>query len=784
MALRDEGDGLGTSEGTVREGGAAVTALLAQLAAASSDEPPPSLTPGTHVGRYEIIRLLGRGGFGFVYEAHDTDLHRLVALKVLNPSRVRRSGVPSEGEAAARLTHPNIAALHDAGTVGGAPYLVYELLHGETLESRLARGPLRATDAVSVAIGIAGALAHAHAQGVVHRDLKPANVFLTADGDVKVLDFGIALLFGREGPSGGTPTYMAPEQRRGEPEDARTDLYALGLVLAEMITGARAGSTPAADRRIPAPTRRVMAALLAEDPAARPRSARTAIAALEGARRAAGAPRKARRRALVVLAGLAMVSALAATLLLRDRPPRRASAAPSAPSIAVMPFADLSPEKDQEYFSDGLAEEILNALARIEGLHVAGRTSSFSFKGKTDDVAAIAAKLHVTSLLEGSVRKAGSRVRITAQLLDTKNGYHLWSQTYDRELTDVFVVQEDIARSVVEALRAKLVPAATARISARGTANAAAYDHYLIGRELRRHPSPGSWRRAIAAFERAVALDPGYASGWAELGNAWFWYANERSRIEEVDDGKRRAAEAVERAIALAPTLGEAYAVRGTIRAAEQRWSEALADMDRAVSLNPGSADVYWLRGQFLLGPLGRYDAAVEDMRRTADLDPLWPLAWGGLGAALLARDERAEALRMFERAVELNPGADIGRHMIVVTLLLDGRAAEAIPLLERPRSPWRLQDEALVYHALGDRPRSQRALDALIAEAAGAAAFQIAEVYAWRGERARAFYWLDRAFAQRDAGVSDLLASPLLEAVRDDRRYAAAVARLKLPPR
>jgi Tol biopolymer transport system component len=296
LGLRDESDpqlGL-RADAIVRPG--ALTALVAQLAHAPIQVAPPLLVPGARVGRYEIIRAIGRGGFGTVYEAHDAALNRLVALKALHRSSSAAPGAASEGEAAARLAHPNIAALYDAGVIdGGLAYLVYEILHGETLESRLARGPIPPGEVVAIAAQVARALWHAHTHGVVHRDLKPANVFLTAEGDVKVLDFGMALLFGRTAPAGGTPAYMAPEQRRGEPEDARTDLYALGALLREMLTGERDVSSEWR-ARVPLPIGRFLAALLAEDPAARPRSARVAIGELEAAARAFAAPRPRRRR--------------------------------------------------------------------------------------------------------------------------------------------------------------------------------------------------------------------------------------------------------------------------------------------------------------------------------------------------------------------------------------------------------------------------------------------------------------------------------------------------------
>jgi eukaryotic-like serine/threonine-protein kinase len=329
-----------------------------------------------------VINEIGHGGFGNFYEAHDTTLNRLVALKVLHRADVADPAAAREGEAAARLAHPNIAALHDVGVTGhGFPYLVYEILHGETLESRVARGPIPPGEALAIATQVTRALAHAHAHGVVHRDLKPANVFLTAEGDVKVLDFGLALLFGRAAPAGGTPAYMAPEQRRGAPEDARTDLFALGLLVREMCTGERGGAQEPPSASVSPPIQRVLASLLAEDPAARPRGARAALDLFRVAERTF-ATRDARRRRIVLSSATAIFLAVAAiaALVLRERVRPSASGRASTPSVVVLPFSDLSAGRDQEYFAEGVSEEIVTALTQVEGLRVIGQTSVSSIK--------------------------------------------------------------------------------------------------------------------------------------------------------------------------------------------------------------------------------------------------------------------------------------------------------------------------------------------------------------------------------------------------------------------
>ena len=413
----------------------------------------------------------------------------------------------------------------------------------------------------------------------MHRDLKPANVFLTAEGDVKVLDFGIALLFGRAAPTGGTPAYMAPEQRRGEPEDARTDLFALGLVLREMLAGGRAAS---ASERIPRPVRRVVASLLAEDPAARPRSARAALEALEAAGSAASPrPGRSRRAILAAAVAIGVAAAFGAGLLARERLRRDdvAARAGAVPSIAVLPFVDLSPGKDQEYFSDGISEEILNALVQVEGLRVAGRSASFAHKGKEAKVEDVGRALHVGAVLEGSVRRAGGRVRITASLVETAGGFHLWSQSYERDVTDVFAVQDEIAHAVVAALQVKLLPGRAPATRERPRTNPEAYASYLLGQQLFRLSSPEGYGRAVEAYEKAIELDAGYAPAWAGLAIAAHYASafavdrNEQRRLV------RRSREAAPRAVALHPDLPEAFAARGYVRAMLERdWSGARDD--------------------------------------------------------------------------------------------------------------------------------------------------------------------------------------------------------------
>ncbi len=778
MGIPGESEELGGAAAGATLGPGAITALLQRLARGPASPPAP-LTPGTRVGRYEIIRAIGRGGFGSVHEAHDTSLHRLVALKVLHLEQGAGPEEASEGEAAARLAHPNIAMLLDAGALeGGTPYLVYELLHGETVESRLRRGPLPPREALGVAARIARALAHAHDAGVVHRDLKPANVFLTADGEVKVLDFGVALLFGRAGPTGGTPAYMAPEQRRGEPEDARTDLYALGLLLREMLTGdgVAGGAPPAHD--LPPTVQPVLAALLAEDRAARPRSARAALAELEVAERSIGAPRarRCRRNAWAAALGLAAAAAL---LLRETRPP---AVAARAPSVAVLPFTDLSPGKDQEYFSDGLAEEILNTLAHVEGLRVVGRTSSFSFKGRNEDLRSVGRKLDVGTVLEGSVRKDGSRVRVSAQIVNVADGFRVWSETYDRELTGIFEVQDEIARAVAEALKVQLLRPGASALRRRAT-SPESYAQYLLGKHLFGRQA---FSRAAQAHERALGLEPDYAPALAGLALALTYrdYGEGEESTSAALEIRERALAAAERAVALAPDLPDGYRARGFLRCVHRYdWTGGLADLERALSLQPGDAENHLFLG-VMRGAYGRLEGAIAEARRAVELDPLSAPAWNALGWLQIFAGELAPARGPLGRSLDIAPQQGFAAQNLGVISLLEGNPAAAQEEFGRSTLPQsRLQGIALAQHDLGNQAEARRALEALVAASPGRYASVIAWIHAWWGDADSAYEWLDRAYARRDLRLALLVKNhPLLRKVRADPRYPALLRRMSLP--
>jgi serine/threonine-protein kinase len=446
----------------------------------------------------------------------------------------------------------------------------------------------------------------------------------------------------------------------------------------------------------------------------------------------------------------------------------------------------MSPGKDQEYLSDGIAEEILDGLAHVEALRVAGRTSSFSFKGKNEDLRTIATKLGVATLLEGSVRKEGGRIRVTAQLINASNGYHLWSQIFDRELTGVFAVEEEIARAVVAALEVKLVGGRAPSSEARRTSRPEAHEQYLLGNRFMDQGGSENYPRALAAYERAIALDPAYAPAWAGLSVARFWIADTLApTVADHAAQLDRAVEAAEKAVALGPDLAEGYEARGWLRCSYKwDWAGCLADYQKALALNPGLAHAHvgYASG---LATLGSTAEAIRQARRGVELDPLSARACSSLGEALIGVSERAEARRVLEHCLELAPDHAFSLGHLAALDLLEKHPAAALARSSRIREEWmRLLIEALAQHDLGDRAASDRALCELVRRFDHDAAIQIAMVHAWRGDRDRAFEWLDRAVAQRDGGIGLIPTSVELRGLHGDPRYAALLKRLDLPVR
>jgi serine/threonine-protein kinase len=492
-------------------------------------------------------------------------------------------------------------------------------------------------------------------------------------------------------------------------------------------------------------------------------------------------------RLALVLIGIGLITAAPGLLYyLVLRAPRSETTARAGPaaSIAVLPLVNLSRDPDQEYFADGLAEELLDLLAKVPGLHVAARTSAFSFKGKSEDARTIAEKLNVTTLLEGSVRKSGDQVRITTQLINAADGYHLWSETYDRKLTDVFAMQDEIAQAVVAALRLKLLPGQAPTSKQHRTSDPEVYTQYLLGRQFFNRATLEGYHRAAQAYQKAIAIDPGFAPAWAGLAHATYWVADSADTAAEISEGQRRALAAAEKAVALAPELAEACAARGAIRVLTKwDWDGAKADFERALALSPENADVRRDYSINVLRPLGRMEEGIAAARKAAELDPLNGTMWTALASFLVGAGRLKEAHEVLDRSLEVNPEQSFAPGWLGWVLLLEGQPAAALVASQRSTSAlFRLTNAALAQHDLGHAKESQQALDELIAKYAHSGAYQIADVYAWLGETDHAFEWLDRAFAQRDGGLTLVKMDPLLRKLRGDPRYKTLLKKMNLP--
>jgi len=658
-----------------------------------------TLIPGSRLATYEILSPLGVGGMGEVYRARDTRLGRDIAVKVLPDD------VASEAKIVASLNHPNIVTLHSIEETSGTRFLTMELVEGRALDTLVTPGGLPLSQVLDLAIPLSDALVAAHEKGVVHRDLKPANVMLTREGRLKVLDFGLAKLTGsdtrleetqeptrtashsNEAQVEGTVPYMAPERLRGEETDARSDIFSLGVMLYELASGRRPfrGATFAdvsssilrdnpelltkvrAD--LPSDLGRIVGRCLEKNPTERFQSALDVCNEL-------------RRMKQTIESGIQAPSQ-------------------SVTSIAVLPFVNMSRDQENEYFSDGLAEELMNMLSKIRGLRVAARTSSFHFKGKNPTIAEVGTTLNVAMVLEGSVRKSANRVRISVQLVKVSDGYHLWSETFERTLDDIFAVQEEVARAVVAALPGELLISQAGLAASQGTRNSDAYDAYLEGRFLWNKRTESDVVKAIQFFEHAIALDPAFAEAWAGLADSCVvlpFYS------------------LVSRAITLSPEDATAHKWYADLLMMTGRSSAALRELRRALELDPLSASIWTIMGEWYWKE-GQLDEAMAQYRKALELTPSLPLALELAARLCWQRGDVEQYFALWERLEVVSQRVAVPTAALREAYARGGRSEVLRVQLSAPVASLLPTDRARWHAEMGDLDAAFRDLDDSLAQ-------------------------------------------------------------------
>ncbi len=665
--------------------------------------------------RYSLERELGRGGMATVFLAQDVKHDRVVALKVLHPELAAALGPDRflrEIKLAARLNHPNILPLFDSGEASGWLYYVMPYVEGESLRQRLDREKkLPFAEAAQLVSAIGSALDYAHRQNIVHRDIKPENVMLH-EGVPMVMDFGIAkavsaaggdTLLTQTGMMVGTPAYVSPEQAAGEREiDGRSDQYSLACMMFEMLSGNRPFTGPTAQA--------VLAKRFMESaPTLKSASVRVAEHVEKAVARALAKEPTERFDTVI-----SFVQAVAPETRRGNGagPTGGAELSKSTKSVAVLPFTNMSADAENEYFTDGIAEEIISALSKIQALHVASRTSSFAFKGKTEDIRDIGRKLEVGTVLEGSVRKSGNKLRISAQLISVADGYQLWSERYDRELEDVFAIQDDIAQNIAKALRLVLTDREREVIEKVPTTNLEAYDYYLRGRQYFNQLRLKSLKFARQMFNRAIEIDPDYALAHAGVAYCcaflYMYFDARASNLNQADAASRKAVE-------LDPQLAEAHVARGFAVSLRKEFEEAERELEFAIELDPRSYDAAYFYGRALLTQ-GKWERAADMFARAAEIRPedystpgFLSQAYEGMGQHDKAIAARRQAVELARKHLELNPDDSRALVLGATALAAAGEPDKAAEWAGRglaidPEDPMTLYNVACVY-ALSGRP-------------------------------------------------------------------------------
>jgi serine/threonine-protein kinase len=787
---------------------------------------------GELIGHYLIERLIGVGGMGEVYLARDVQLGRKAALKLLpehlTADEAQLSRFKTEARSASALNHPNILTVYEIGTDGKRQFIAMEFIEGVTLRALLADGRMNLRAALELAVQVASALAAAHEAGVVHRDIKPENIMLRPDGYAKVLDFGIAKLTEgrltsdhhesattaalqtRPGLVLGTGRYMSPEQARGQKVDARSDIWSLGVVLYEMVGGIPpfTGETPSdciasiltkeppplsgVLPNVPLKLEEILQKALRKDRDQRYRTTTEMLAdlrSLKGELELAGPTRagvivrqiKRHKRGVLLMLAVAILAAgaFAYSFFFRASTPL-----PNEKSIAVLPFENLSEEKSNAYFTDGIQDEILTRLSKIADLKVISRTSTQRYKHTSQSPSQIAHQLGVANLLEGSVQKTNDQVRVNVQLITAANDTHLWAETYDRKLTDIFAVESDIATTIAKTLQARLTGAEKTAIAKRPTANPEAYELYLKGRFFWNKRTAADLRKAIEYFNQALEKDPSYALAYAGLTDAYLILSQYGAASPA--DSFPQAIAAAKKAIELDDTLAEAHtSLACALAYYDFDFEQSVKEFERAIQLNPNYATAHHWLSNGVLSALGQFERAIAEGKRAVELDPLSLVINTDLGQDFFYARRYDEAIVHLRKTIEMDPRFYFAHWVLGTALQLKGQLSEAVAeyskAVELNDDPSVLALLGQAYARAGQRDEAQKILLRLSEEAKSryVQAYSFALMYLALGDKERAIDEMERAYRERDANVAQIRTDPMLDDLRGNPRFEKLVSQI-----
>ena len=788
------------------------------------ETPAEELARGTtFAGRYEIIEELGKGGMGRVYRVADKKLKEEIALKILKPEiasdKKALERFNNELKSARKIVHKNIGRMFDINEVKGTHYITMEYVPGQDLRGLIRQtGQLTVGKAILIAKQVSEGLTEAHRLGVVHRDLKPSNIMIDKEGNARIMDFGIARSVSGKGITGagvmvGTPEYMSPEQVESKETDQRSDIYSLGVILYEMLTGRVPfeGDAPLSvavkhkteappdpkdiNTQIPEDLSHLILKCMEKHKEKRYQSAGEVRSELENIEKGIPTTEKVipKRKPItskeitvtfslkkLFIPSLAVIVLVIAALiilqiLLKEKAPPILS---DNPSIAVLPFADLSPQKDQEYFCDGLAEELINRLANIENLRVPARASAFSFKGKDLDIKEIGEKLNVEMVLDGSVRKAGDKLRITAELVKAADGYPVWSKIYERNIEDTFALQDEISLAIIDSLQIKLLGKEKAKLVKRHTQNLEAYNLYLKGRFFWNKRTDKEMIKSVEYFEQALDQDPTYALALAGLADSYITLG--AWAILSPKEAYPKAKEAAIKALEIDDLLAEAHNALAYVKFVFD-WDIEGAErtFKHAIALNPNYATAHQFYAEYLTA-MGRFEEALIEFNRAQQIDPLSLIINAIAGWPFMYGREYDKAIEIYRKTLEMDFDFRPAHAYLAHAYREKGMYEEALKEYTILKN---ISGIGLVYAKMGKTAEAHRILNELIEQSKHTyvSPYDLARIYFQLGDNDQGFAWLERAYEDRDDLITGIKISPEFDNVRSDPRFKAMLKKVGL---